>query len=132
MGEKFTFEHRKQKHRVRIDSKLLRWLWEDPTRLPKARDDMARWTGYMATETSNPAFQIFLSMAWYRGRTRRKMPVTLKVIPRPSSGKTTFEWRTEFDTSMKRSMISEVMEGSFGPLEVVTPPGPIGQTDAKG
>ena len=55
-------EHPKQKHRVRINPEL-RWLWEDPTRLPKARENMARWTRYMAAEMSNPAFQLFLAMA---------------------------------------------------------------------
>ena len=56
-------EHRKRRHKFGIKPELLRWLWEDPTRLPKAREDMARWTKYMATEMSNPAFQLFLSMA---------------------------------------------------------------------
>ena len=56
-------EHRKQKHKVGINPDLLRWLWEDPTRLPKAREDMARWTRFLATEMSNPAFHIFLAMA---------------------------------------------------------------------
>ena len=55
-------EHRKQKHRVGINPDLLRWLWEDPTRLPKAREDMARWTQYLTAEMSNPAFQLFLAM----------------------------------------------------------------------
>ena len=55
-------EHRKQKHEFGINPKLLRWLWEDPTRLPKAREDMARWKRFHATEMSNPAFQIFLAM----------------------------------------------------------------------
>ena len=55
-------EHRKQKHKVGINPKLLRWLWEDPKRLPKARKDMARWAEFLATEMSNPTFQIFLAM----------------------------------------------------------------------
>ena len=55
-------EHCKQKHKVGINQKLLQWLWEDPTRLPKAREDMARWTRFLATEMSNPGFQIFLAM----------------------------------------------------------------------
>ena len=56
-------EHQKWKNKVGINPDLLRWLWEDPKRLPKAREDMARWTQYMATEMSNPAFQLFLAMA---------------------------------------------------------------------
>ena len=55
-------EYRKQKHKVGINPKLLRWLWEDPKRLPKARKDMARWAEFLATEMSNPTFQIFLAM----------------------------------------------------------------------
>ena len=55
-------EHRKQQHKVGINPNLLRWLWEDPTRLPKARKDTARWAQFLATEMSNPTFQIFLVM----------------------------------------------------------------------
>ena len=57
-------EQRKRRHKFGINPELLRWLWEYPTRIPKAREDMARWTKYMAKEMSNPAFQLFLSMAY--------------------------------------------------------------------
>ena len=40
-------EHQKHKHKIGIDPELLRWLSEEPTRLAKAREDMARWTRYM-------------------------------------------------------------------------------------
>ena len=58
-----NIEHRKRKHNVGTDPNLVQWLWEDPKRLPKAREDIARWSDYMATEMSNPAFQIFINMA---------------------------------------------------------------------
>jgi hypothetical protein len=38
----------------------------------------------------------------------------------------------ELDMSMRRSMISDNLKSSFGTMEVVTPPGPVGLTDAKG
>ena len=72
-------KHRKQKHRVGINSDLLRWLWEDPTRLPQAREDLARWTQFMATEMSNPAFQIFLAMVCNFKNTVEK-PATTRTI----------------------------------------------------
>ena len=58
-------DHRKCRHKFGhgIKPRLLKWLLEDPTRLPKAREHMARWTKYMKSEMSNPAFQLFLSMA---------------------------------------------------------------------
>ena len=42
-------EHRKRRHEFGINPKLIRWISEDPTRLAKAREDMARWTRYMKT-----------------------------------------------------------------------------------
>ena len=57
-------EHRKRRrHQLDLDPTLLRWLGREPTRFPKAREDMARWTSYLATEMSNPAFPLFLAMA---------------------------------------------------------------------
>ena len=41
----------------------MQWLWEDPKRIPKAREDIDRWSEYMAKEMSNPAFGIFINMA---------------------------------------------------------------------
>ena len=41
----------------------MRWLGEDPQRLPKVREDVTRWSEYMATEISNPAFELFVNMA---------------------------------------------------------------------
>ena len=70
-------EHRKQKHKVGINPKLLRWLWEDPTRLPKARKDMARWAQFLATEMSNPTFQIFLAMTHNVKNTIVEKPSTI-------------------------------------------------------
>ena len=68
-------EHRKRRrHQLDLDPKLLRWLGRDPTRFPKAREDMARWTRYMATEMSNPAFPLFLSMAGSMARNPARAP----------------------------------------------------------
>ena len=69
-------EHRKRRHQFGIDPDLLRWLREDPARLPKAREDMARWTKYMATEMSNPAFQLFISMAKNFKPPKNPLPAT--------------------------------------------------------
>ena len=58
-----SIEHRKRKHNVRTNENLMRWLGEDPQRLPKVREDVTRWSEYMATEVSNPAFELFINMA---------------------------------------------------------------------
>ena len=58
-----NIEHRKRKHNVGTNQNLVRWLWEDPRRLAKAREDITRWSEYMANEMSNPAFEIFINMA---------------------------------------------------------------------
>ena len=58
-----NIEHRKRKHNVGTDRNLMRWLGEDPQRLPKVREDVTRWSEYMATEISNPAFELFVNMA---------------------------------------------------------------------
>ena len=69
-------EHPKQQHKVGINPNLLRWLWEDPTRLPKARKDTARWAQFLATEMSNPTFQIFLVMTHNVKNTVAEKPPT--------------------------------------------------------
>ena len=58
-----SIEHRKRKHNVRTNGNLMQWLGEDPQRLPKVREDVTRWSEYMATEISNPAFELFINMA---------------------------------------------------------------------
>ena len=73
MTTKMSIEKRRR-HQLDIDPKLLRWLGRDPTRFPKAREDMARWTRYMATEMSNPAFPLFLSMAGSMARNPARAP----------------------------------------------------------
>ena len=69
-------EHRKRKHRVGVDPSLAQWLWKDPKRVPKVREDIARWTNYMATEMSNPAFEIFINMASNLRNNRQHSPKT--------------------------------------------------------
>ena len=69
-----NIEHRKRKHRVGVDPSLARWLWKDPKRVPKAREDIARWTNYIATEMSNPAFEILISMASNLRNNRQHSP----------------------------------------------------------
>ena len=56
-------EHRKRKHNVGTNRHLVQWLWGDPKRIPKVREDIAKWSKYMANEMSNPAFEIFINMA---------------------------------------------------------------------
>ena len=63
MIDEDSIEHRKRKHNVGTNRHLVQWLWEDPKRIPKAREDIDRWTKYMAEEMSNPAFGIFINMA---------------------------------------------------------------------
>ena len=63
MIDEDNIEHRKRKHNVGTNRHLVQWLWEDPKRIPKAREDIDRWTKYMAEEMSNPAFGIFINMA---------------------------------------------------------------------
>ena len=58
-----NIEHRKRKHNIGTNQNLARWLWEDPQRLPKVQQDVTRWSEYMATEISNPAFELFINMA---------------------------------------------------------------------
>ena len=58
-----NIEHRKRKHNVGTNRNLMRWLGEDPQRLPKVREDVTRWSEYMATQISNPAFELFVNMA---------------------------------------------------------------------
>ena len=58
-----NIEHRKRKHNIETNQNLARWLWEDPQRLPKVQQDVTRWSEYMATEISNPAFELFINMA---------------------------------------------------------------------
>ena len=71
-------EHRKRKHQFNIDPNLMRWFHEDPTRLPKARKDMAKWTEYIATEMSNPAFPLFIAMTRNCEKTRATFTTTSK------------------------------------------------------
>ena len=60
-----------------------------------------------------------------------KMPAEIKLIPQ--TGQNPFMWKgPKFDTSMRRSMISDDMESSLGMMEVITPPGTVGLTDSKG
>ena len=63
MIDEDSVEHRKRKHNIRTNENLMRWLGEDPQRLPKIREDVTRWSEYMATEISNPAFELFVNMA---------------------------------------------------------------------
>ena len=63
MIDEDNIEHRKRKHNVGTNRHLVQWLWEDPKRIPKAREDIDRWSEYMAKEMSNPAFGIFINMA---------------------------------------------------------------------
>ena len=65
-----------------------------------------------------------------RGK-KLKMPAIIRIIPHSSSGKELFEWRSEFDMSIRRSMVSEDLEVFLGTMEVVGAPGPVGLTDAK-
>ena len=58
-----SIEHMKRKHNVGTNRHLVQWLWEDPKRIPKAREDIARWSKYMANEMSNPAFEVFINIA---------------------------------------------------------------------
>ena len=64
-----------------------------------------------------------------RGK-KLKMPAMIRIIPCSASGKEPFEWRSEFDMSIRRSMVLEDLEGFFGTMEVVRAPGPVGLTDA--
>ena len=51
-----------------------------------------------------------------------KMPAEIKLIPQ--TGQNPFMWKgPKFDTSMRRSMISDDMESSLGMMEVITPIG---------
>ena len=63
MVDEDNIEHRKRKHNVGTNRHLVQWLWEDPKRIPKVREDIAKWSKYMANEMSNPAFEIFINMA---------------------------------------------------------------------
>ena len=63
MVDEDSIEHRKRKHNVGTNRHLVQWLWEDPKRIPKAREDITRWSEYMANEMSNPAFEVFINMA---------------------------------------------------------------------
>ena len=54
-----------------------------------------------------------------------KMPTIIRFIIRPSSGRQPFKRKAEFDTNMKRTMISDDLEELFGAMEVVSPPGPL-------
>ena len=61
-----------------------------------------------------------------------KMPTVFRFTPRPASGRQSFNRDTRIDTSYRRTMVSEDLEGLFGAMEVVSPPGPIGLEDANG
>ena len=62
------------------------------------------------------------------------MPTVVQSIPHLRSGRWSlkFERKKEFYTNLKWTMISEDLEGLFGAIEIVNPPGPIGLTDTNG
>ena len=61
-----------------------------------------------------------------------RMPMTIRICPRPSTGRTAFIYHARFDMMRRKSIVSEDIEGYFGLMEVITYPGPIGLTNANG
>ena len=61
-----------------------------------------------------------------------KMPTTVHITPRFSTGKRAFPYQVTFDMSRTKSLVSEDVETLFGSTEVLTYPGPVGLTDARG
>jgi hypothetical protein len=43
---------------------MLRWLSGNPTRFANAQRDVAEWNEYLAKAVKNPAFPVFMSMAY--------------------------------------------------------------------
>jgi hypothetical protein len=60
------------------------------------------------------------------------MPTLFRFIPRPASGKQSFNREIRIDNKYRRTMVSEDLEGLFGAMEVVVHPGPIGLEDSNG
>ena len=66
------------------------------------------------------------------GRIKTRMPTTVLILPRPSSGRTQLKFNARFDTTRVKALLSEDVHHRFGIMDLVTYPGPVAMEDANG
>ena len=63
---------------------------------------------------------------------KKKMPTTVKILPRPSSGKSPLKFNARFDVKRTKSLLSEDVHHPLGTMDLVTYPGPVAMEDTNG
>ena len=65
-------------------------------------------------------------------RIKKKMPTTVTILPRPSSGKSPLKFNARFDVKRTKSLLSEDVHHLFCKMDLVTYPGPVAMEDTNG
>ena len=63
---------------------------------------------------------------------KKRMPTTVTILPRPSTGRTPFKFNARFDMKRTKSLLSEDVQHLFGIMDIITYPGPVAMENTYG